>query len=91
MSLFNKNTVEVLIKMVKDGQNCSNSISKEIGENAEKTIKDVSKVFPALYKTQLESLYKIILEEENIILVSDAVETLAKFVKAFPQECPKDQ
>jgi sister-chromatid-cohesion protein PDS5 len=65
LSLINKDTLDVLLDLVKNGGRSTDSTTKDIALLAEQLIKDISKLFPALYKTQLEKLNEIILSNEN--------------------------
>src|SRR6478735_7216 len=88
--IVNKNVVEVLMSLIKRSRNSNDTTNQSIGMEAEKLIKDISKHFPSLYKTQVESLYTIIQQESNSQLITDALQALSKFVKVFPENCPQD-
>jgi sister chromatid cohesion protein PDS5 len=63
--LINKDTVEVLLSLVQKGSKSVDTTTKEIASLSEQLMKDISKLFPALYKTQLEKLTDIIREDSN--------------------------
>ena len=77
--MINKDTISVFINCVTEKK-----IDGSTRGTAEMTMKQISKIFPALFKTQLETLFSLIMQEENMKIVTDAVETLSKFVKEFP-------
>jgi sister-chromatid-cohesion protein PDS5 len=89
LSLINRNIIDVLLLLVKEGHQSKDEGQTQVGIVAEQFIKDISKIFPALYKTQVECFLLIINKEEDLELVTDAVEALSKFVKAFPENTPK--
>ncbi|KAJ3329038.1 hypothetical protein HDU91_003949, partial [Kappamyces sp. JEL0680] len=79
LCLMNKDTMSVLLKMV---QNATDPLD----QFAETFFKDISRIFPALNKTQVDTYMDIIVSEQNDELVADAIEALAQFAEAFPQD-----
>lgn len=94
MTLVNKESMQTLIKYVQDAR--QGDIEGCRGETSERLLKDVSRLFPQLYKPQSKKLCELIMEGDldlgnyNLTLVTDSLEALSKFVKVSPEEFPKD-
>ncbi|RUS17197.1 armadillo-type protein [Endogone sp. FLAS-F59071] len=91
--IINKNTIPHLMRRIKAGAgDAQNEDDREVAIRsiARTLLKDISTVFPAIYRNHLQELLKLQQEEDNSALVSDSLEALAHFAKAFPDEALQD-
>jgi sister-chromatid-cohesion protein PDS5 len=84
LCLMNKDTLSVLLQMVKNRKD-------PLDQTAEQFLKDITKIFPALSKTQVDTYNSIILGDNSTGLIEDALEALSKYVVAFPSEYPSTE
>nr|KAJ3419747.1 hypothetical protein HK105_006552 [Polyrhizophydium stewartii] len=98
LALVGRTTVECLMKMLQSSRQAATAHVGDPPVNMEPTIKqlmkDVSLLFPAVYKTLVRNFVDAIVDEEQSdsgeLAVADPLGALARYVKAFPHEAPQD-
>ncbi|KAJ3090604.1 hypothetical protein HK102_003230 [Quaeritorhiza haematococci] len=93
LTLVGKSSIPRMIERAAMGKRAANNkegLDARLGPAAEKLIKDISTIFPAIHRSHIEQFTEL-LNEENPALATESLEALARFVKTFPQEGPKDR
>ncbi|KAI8807417.1 armadillo-type protein [Cladochytrium replicatum] len=62
--------------------------NEKLGLAAESLIKDIAELLPELLSKHTEHFMRILSEDVNNILVSDAISTLALFIRSCPERAP---
>ncbi|KAJ3315397.1 hypothetical protein HDV04_002939 [Boothiomyces sp. JEL0838] len=76
--IINKNIIEGLLQIIQS--------KSELSDSAELLIRNISKFYPDLYKTQISNFCTMI---QNGINLDETIQALAHGVKVFPDEFPK--
>ncbi|ORX94611.1 ARM repeat-containing protein [Basidiobolus meristosporus CBS 931.73] len=88
LTIVNKNLIPYLVRLIKS-TSPEDLGDSSLGAVAHGLLKDISTMFPMLYRTHVKDFAKL-LQEESSTLVADGLEALSQFVKAFPEETPND-
>lgn len=84
--ILNKSTVQALVNKLHDSPTDSNSASTIAGD----ILRHLSAELPELYKTHVQLLGKIIIEEDSQ-LVDESLEALANLAASYPGEIASDR
>ncbi|KAL1924376.1 uncharacterized protein VTP21DRAFT_7411 [Calcarisporiella thermophila] len=94
---INKSIIPCLVKVTRrtafsEGERVSEEETRreKLAEVAHELLKDISLVFPEVYRSHKEELVKLLREEKNEVLLG-SLEAMSHFVKAFPHETPQDE
>ncbi|KAI8996056.1 armadillo-type protein [Gaertneriomyces semiglobifer] len=90
LTLVPKDSIPILIEKIQAGRLSKDDHALRLSQTAEQLLKDISSVFPALYKSNLDRFMGMLKSEDNE-LVADSLEALARFAKTFPKEAPQDE
>ncbi|KAI8925749.1 armadillo-type protein [Entophlyctis helioformis] len=91
LALVGRTTIETLMQMLHDARRGLQEDWFAVMENtAKQLMRDVATHFPAVYQTQIQSFVEIIVPGQEGAAVGDALEALARYLKTFPQDAPKD-
>ncbi|KAJ3163478.1 hypothetical protein HDU86_000057 [Geranomyces michiganensis] len=89
LTIVSKSSISILIEKIQLARSSQDEAEIRIGETAEKLLKDISTVFPALYRSHLDE-FRQLLQSSDDALVTDALDALARFARVFPEETPRD-
>ncbi|TPX56174.1 hypothetical protein PhCBS80983_g04722 [Powellomyces hirtus] len=89
LTIVAKSSISILIDKIQTSRRTKDETAMRLGQTAEKLLKDISTVFPALYRSNLEQ-FKELLHSPDDTLVADSLEALARFARVFPEEAPRD-
>ncbi|KAJ3012082.1 hypothetical protein HKX48_006454 [Thoreauomyces humboldtii] len=89
LTIVPKSSVSILLDTIQESRQSQDENIVRLGETAEKLLKDISTVFPALYRSNLPQFTQL-LQSSDDTLVADSLEALAKFARVYPDEAPQD-
>ncbi|KAJ3152811.1 hypothetical protein HDU89_001014 [Geranomyces variabilis] len=89
LTIVAKSSISILIDKIQLARSSQDEAEIRIGETAEKLLKDISTVFPALYRSHLDE-FRQLLQSSDDALVTDSLDALARFARVFPEETPRD-
>ncbi|KNC98061.1 uncharacterized protein SPPG_09381 [Spizellomyces punctatus DAOM BR117] len=90
LTLVPKSSIPYLLEKTQAARSSQDALVQRHGQTAERLLKDISTVFPALYRSNLENFTQL-LRSPDEALVADSLEALARFTKTFPDEAPQDR
>ncbi|KAJ3292603.1 hypothetical protein HK104_005175 [Borealophlyctis nickersoniae] len=89
LTLVSKNSIPHLIEKIRTSKRSTDVGEVAKGAMAERIIKEVAAVFPAMYKSHVQQ-FTDLMKSNDPDLIGDSLSALARFVKTFPQDAPKD-
>ncbi|KAI9100571.1 armadillo-type protein [Phlyctochytrium arcticum] len=84
LTLVPKSSIPFLLKTVQTNREF-NEVAQRHATAAEQLLKDLSALFPAFFKTDIAKVVEL-LTSEDLDLTADALKTLARFARTFPED-----